>query len=73
MCLKSALGGQPAADRTREMICSIEALRGTFDATPLVGSPGRALFTETDIAALNVEQRRAALQHVDQDPFFLSS
>ena len=66
-CMKAALGGQGAADGTREMICSIEALRGTFDPTPLVGSPGQALFTEADFAVLHMEQRRKALQRINQD------
>ena len=65
--MKAALGGQRAADRTREMICSIEALRGTFDPTPLVGSPGQALFTEADFAVLHMEQRREALQRINLD------
>ena len=74
VCLQSAcfvvrfnFCGQGAADRTREMICSIEALRGTFDPTPLVGSPGQALFTEADFAVLHMEQRREALQRINQD------
>ena len=73
ICLKDSLGGQGAADRTRDMICSIEALRGKCDPTPLVGPPGRAIFTEADIAALHMAQKREALQLMNQDRRFLLS